>query len=118
MKNVLVLTRQLNELRMSNSELTLKEFREEIKKFIGYSMFYNLLIDEGYAHAINGKVYFSPNPIHHSKVKMILEEARETQNKYNESCKKRKVEKSMKLSEAIKYLKSQGYIIIKPEKTL
>lgn len=118
MKNVITLTKQLNELRMSSSELTLKEFRDEIKKFIGYNMFYSLLINEGYAYSVNGKVYFSPNPIHHSKVKLILEEAREQQCKYNESCKKKKVEQSMKLSEAIEYLKSQGYIIIKPEKTL
>lgn len=118
MKDILLLTKQLNQLRLSKPELTIGEFKAEVKKFVGYNTFPYLLIEEGCAYSINGKIHFSSNPIHHSKVRQIMEDVREQQYKYNESCKKKKVEQSLKLSEAIEYLKSQGYIIIKPEKTL
>lgn len=118
MKDILLLTKQLNQLRLSKPELTINEFKTEIKKFVGYNTFPYFLIEEGYVYSINGRIHFSTNPIHHSKVRQILEDVREQQYKYAESCKKKKIEKSIKLNEAIEYLKSQGFIIIKPEKTL
>lgn len=116
--DVIVLTRQLNQLRMRNPELKISEFREEISKFVSYNMFSSLLLEEGYAHSINGIVRFSPNPIHKSKVEIILTEAREYQNKYTKQYLERRKELKRELKEerdevkkAISLLISKGFVI-------
>lgn len=116
--DVVCLTRQLNQLRMKNPQLKVTEFREEISKFVGYSMFSSLLLEESYAYLVNGVVRFSPIPIHRSKVETILNEAREIQYKYSQSylSKKKNIEEEKKeIEKAINFLKGKGYLIIKSE---
>lgn len=121
--NTIVLTKQLNQLRMQNPELKVSQFREEISKYIGYNTFSSLLLEEGYAYSINGTVRFSPTPIHKTKVEALLKEARETQVKYNEKSLQKKKEKNSILKKeliesAITLLKSNGFIVIKQEDIL
>lgn len=120
--DVVYITRQLNQLRMKNPQLKVTEFREEISKFVGYSMFSSLLLEENYAYLVNGVVRFSPTPIHKSKVETILNEAREIQYKYSQSylSKKKNIEEKMEeekkeIEKAINFLKGKGYLIIKSE---
>lgn len=120
--DVVCLTRQLNQLRMKNPQLKVTEFREEISKFVGYSMFSSLLLEENYAYLVNGVVRFFPTPIHKSKVETILNEAREIQYKYSQSylSKKKNMEEKMEeekkeIEKAINFLKGKGYLIIKSE---
>ena len=122
--DVVCLTRQLNQLRMKNPQLKVTEFREEISKFVGYSMFSSLLLEENYAYLVNGAVRFSPTPIHKSKVETILNEAREIQYKYSQSYLSKKKEygrengrrkEKKEIEKAINFLKGKGYLIIKSE---
>lgn len=121
--DVIVLTRQLNQLRMRNPELKVSQFKKEIATYVGYNMFASLLLEEGYAHSINGVVRFSPNPIHKSKVENILIEARELQYKYTKTYTEKKKnnkekeeeEEKREIKEAIEFLKGKGYLVLKPE---
>lgn len=123
--DVVCLTRQLNQLRMRNPELKSSQFKKEISKYVGYNMFANLLLHEGYAYSINGIIRFSPTPIHKSKVEIILTEAREYQNKYTKQYlerkrEKREAEKAKKaaIDAAINLLKENGFLVISQESIL
>lgn len=119
MINHLELTKFLNELRMKNTELPIREYRKIIKAKISYDMFSTLLLEEGYAFSINRRVRFSTNPIHKEKVKNLIQEAREKHYEYINRYKNKEILRQQELEEinrCISYLQSKGYEIYKSTK--
>ena len=116
--DVIELTKELNSLRLSGVCLSISEFREKVRKNVSYSTFPSFLLQEGFATASEGQVYFSKYPIHITKVEKILKLARNKQYGYNKETERKKYEKELRVDEVIKYLKDRGYIIIKPVEML
>lgn len=114
--DVIELTKELNSLR--GVCLSISEFREKVRKYVSYSTFPSFLLQEGFATASEGQVYFSKYPIHITKVERILKLARNKQYGYNKETERKKYEKELRVDEVIKYLKDRGYIIIKPVEML
>lgn len=115
MINHLELTKFLNELRMKNTEMPIREFRKLIRTQISYSTFPTLLMQEGYAYSINNVVRFSTIPIHREKVRVLIKECRESQYSYNEHYRNKeqiKQEERNKISECIQFLTSKGYTVL------
>lgn len=115
--DVIELTKELNSLRLSGVCLSISEFREKVRKYVSYSTFPSFLLQEGFATASEGQVYFSKYPIHITKVEKILKLARNKQYGYNKET-ERNMKKELRVDEVIKYLKDRGYIIIKPVEML
>lgn len=113
--NILELTKALNTMRVENTEMTISEFRNQVKKLVSYHMFSSFLLDERFAYKLNSKVVFSTKPIYKAKVEKLLKESRESQYTYTETYKRNKKIKNEKIKESIEYLKSLGYLVIDPK---
>lgn len=112
------LTRELNQFRLSEECLPISEFRAKIRKYVSYSTFSSLLLEEGFGDLIGNLVYLSRNPIHTAKVEKILKTARNRQYQYNKETQRKKYEEELRVDDVVQYLKEKGYIIIKPVEML
>lgn len=111
----LEVTKFLNELRMKNTEMPIREYRQVIKEHVSYNNFSTLLLEEGYAYSINRVVRFSTKPIHKDKVKILIKESRELYYGYMQKTKRELEEKKKEreeISRCIQFLIDKGYTIL------
>lgn len=101
MKNIKEITKAINELQ-GKRYCSKQEFRDAVSKIISYSDFPTFLQREGFAFPSFKGIEISTQPIYIGKIELYIKNKRATK-------------KTVKVEDAIKLLKSKGYIIFKPD---
>lgn len=103
MKDIKQITKAVNELQ-GKRFCSRQEFRDVVAKIISYSDFPTFLQKEGFAFPSFKGIEVSTQPIYIGKIELYI--------------KNKRSKKNTKVEDAIKLLKSKGYVILKPDSVL